>query len=402
VSKARLVITAVVVEGRRPAEVARTYGLSRSWVYDLVARYRTEGDAAFEPRSRRPHHSPTRTADSTIAVLLEIRRDLASRGLDAGPDTISWHLTHHHQITLSRSTIRRALVTANLIEPAPQKRPKSSYIRFAADLPNECWQADFTHYRLADRRDTEILCWIDDHSRYALSVTAHHHVTGPIVLNAFRTACDRHGPPASTLTDNGLVFTTRFARGGNDGRNAFETELARLGIIQKNSRPNHPTTCGKVERFHQTLKRWLDAQPQPRTLTELQHHLDTFVELYNNTRPHRAHPHRATPATAYTSRPKATPSTHDNPHWRVRHDRINNGKITLRVAGQLHHIGIGRNHERTPVVILIHDLNIRVIHAATGEILRALTLNPQHRYHGTGKPPGGPKGPRKTRPPEPR
>ena len=168
-----------------------------------------------------------------------------------------------------------------MIVAQPQKRPKSSYIRFAAEQPNERWQADFTHWWLADATHVEILNWLDDHARYALSVTAHRRVTGPIVLNAFRKTCTTHGIPASTLTDNGMVFTTRLS-GGKGGRNAFENELRRLGITQINSTPNHPTTCGKVERFHQTLKKWLTGQPRATTITELQTQLDTCVDIYNH------------------------------------------------------------------------------------------------------------------------
>ncbi len=192
---------------------------------------------------------------------------------------------------MSRATIHRILVRAGAVVPDPSKRPRSSYIRFEAALPNECWQSDFTHYRLTAPAgtpgvDVEIISWLDDHSRYALHVTAHSRVTGPIVLAAFRQAGDLHGHPASTLTDNGMVYTTRLSGGslrGTRGRNGFEAELYRLGIVQKNSRPSHPTTCGKVERFQQTLKKWLRAQtPQPATIAELQTLLDAFVEIYNH------------------------------------------------------------------------------------------------------------------------
>ena len=387
-SKARLIITAVVVEGRRPAEVATTYQVARSWVYELVARYRIEGEAAFEPRSRRPNISPRTTPPSTVEAVIEVRRQLVAVGLDAGPDTIVWHLDHHHRLKVSRSTVHRVLRRAGLVTSEPKKRPKSSYIRFQAEQPNETWQADFTHYRLATGVDVEILTWLDDHSRYALSITAHHRVTGPIVLQAFRGAVERHGTPLSTLTDNGMVFTTRYA-GGRGGRNAFEAELIKLGVIQKNSRPNHPTTCGKVERFQQTFKNWLSHQIQPSTLAELQALLDTFTELYNHHRPHRSLPHRATPATVYTTRPKATPGTRIDPHYRVRHDRVDEGgSVSLRVNGRLHHIGIGRTRTGTRVILLINDLDIRIIHAATGEILRNLTLDPTRSYQGTGAPKG--------------
>jgi transposase InsO family protein len=400
VSKARLVITAVVVEGRSQAEVARSYGVSPGWVSRLVARYRAEGDAAFEPRSRRPKTSPRAISDATVELIIELRKDLESQGLDAGPDTIRWHLSHHHAMEVSASTIARYLARRGLVTPAPKKRPRSSYIRFQAEQPNECWQADFTHYRLTDGTDTEILTFLDDHSRYALSVTAHQPVTGQVVLNTFRHAVEHHGPPASTLTDNGMVFTTRLS-GGRGGRNGFETELRHLGVRQKNSRPNHPTTCGKVERFQQTLKKWLHAQhPQPTTLPGLQLLLDTFVEHYNQRRPHRSLPNQATPAAAYTTRPKATPANRDSDtHWRVRHDHVDtDGRVTLRHNGRLHHIGIGRTHARTPIVMLIADLDIRIINTTTGELLRHLTLNPTRDYQPTGQPPG----PKPQKPPTPR
>ena len=156
-SKARLVITAVVVEGRSQSAVARTYGVSQGWVSRLVARYRSEGEAAFDAQSRRPHTSPTRLPQSTIDLVLRLREELASKGLDNGPATIAWHLRHHHGLAVGTATIHRHLRAAGLINPQPQKRPKSSYIRFAAEQPNERWQADFTHWWLADGTHVEIL-----------------------------------------------------------------------------------------------------------------------------------------------------------------------------------------------------------------------------------------------------
>jgi hypothetical protein len=233
------------------------------------------------------------------------------------------------------------------------------------------------------------LCWLDDHSRYALSVTAHQPVTGPVVTDTFRAAVRAHGAPASTLTDNGLVFTTRYA-GGRGGRNGFETELRRLGITQKNGRPNHPQTQGKVERFQQTLKNWLHAQPaQPATLAELQQLLDSFTGYYNTRRPHKSLPHQAVPAAIYTARPKDSPGNRTgDTHDRLRRDIIDKtGCVTLRHAGRLYHIGIGRAHARTHVLLLVQDLNIRVVHAATGELLRDLILDPAKNYQPTGRPP---------------
>ena len=374
--------------------MARAYGVSQGWVSRLVARYRAEGEAAFEPRSRRPKTSPGAISGETAGLIVTLRKELAGQGLDAGPDTICWHLRHHHRLTVSPATVSRYLMRAGLVTPEPRKRPKSSYLRFAAEQPNECWQSDFTHYPLAGGTDAEILTWLDDHSRYALRVTAHLPVTGPAVLAAFRAACSQHGVPASTLTDNGMVFTTRFS-GGKGGRNGLENELRRLGVKQKNGRPNHPQTQGKAERFQQTLKKWLAAQqPQPATLAQLQALLDTFTACYNHQRPHKSLPHRATPATAYTARPKAAPGDRAaDTHNRVRTDRLDaNGTVTLRHGGKLYHIGIGRTHARTHVLLLIQDLHIRVINAATGELLRELTLDPTRNYQPTGRPPGPPKG----------
>jgi transposase InsO family protein len=298
--------------------------------------------------------------------------------------------------------VHRILTRHGRITPQPKKRPRSSYIRFQAEMPNEMWQADFTHWRLADGSDVEILCWIDDHSRCAISVTAHRRVTGPIVVITFTNALETHGVPASTLTDNGMVFTTRLS-GGKGGRNGFETLLDTLGITQKNSRPNHPTTCGKVERFHQTLKRWLNAHPPAATLDELQASLDQFVHEYNQQRPHRSLGDR-TPIAAYHARPKAAASTSHQAHSRVRRDRVSHGNVSLRIGGQLHHIGLGRHLHGTPIIMLIDDLDVRVIHATTGEIIRTLTIDPNRRYHGSGAPIGGPRrpyGPRKTKRAEP-
>jgi transposase InsO family protein len=402
-SKARLVITAVTVEKRPVSEVARTYGVARSWIYALLARYEAEGEAAFEPRSRRPKTSPSAISDQAVELIVSLRKELAGRGLDAGPQTIAWHLEHHHQIRVSAATISRYLTRQGLVTPEPKKRPKSSYIRFQADLPNERWQSDFIHWHLADGTEVEIVSWLDDHSRLALSVTAHPVTTGEVTLATFRATCANYGIPASTLTDNGTVYTTRFV-GGRGGRNGLENELRRLGVTQKNGRPNHPQTQGKIERFQQTLQKWLRAQTPAVTLADLQADLDTFTDLYNTRRPHRALEHRATPAAAYTARPKATPGSRTaDTHDRVRHDIIDaDGKVTLRHAGKLYHIGVGRAHARTRVLLLVQDLHIRIIDAATGELLRELTLDPARNYQPTGRPPGPPpRTPRQSKHPEP-
>jgi len=200
-----------------------------------------------------------------------------------------------------------------------------------------------------------------------------------------------------------MVFTTRFS-GGRGGRNGLENELRRLGVKQKNGKANHPQTQGKAERFQQTLKNWLAAQhPQPATLAQLQALIDTFTTYYNTCRPHRSLAHRATPAVAYTARPKAAPGSRAaDTHDRVRTDIIDtNGVVTVRHGGRLYHIGIGRTHARTHVIMLVQDLHIRIVDAATGELLRQLTLDPARNYQPTGKPRRSPGTPRKRSNPEP-
>lgn len=375
-SLARVVVAAVLVEGRSKASVARDYGVARSWVQELVRRFEVEGEAGLEPRSRRPCSSPRRTSDEVEDAIVRWRKTLTDQGLDAGAETIAVHLRRELGASPGVSTIWKVLSRRGFITAQPRKRPKSSYTRFEADQPNECWQTDFTHVKLKNGRDVEVLNFLDDHSRYLIACRAHYVTTSPLVVEVFRQAVNEHGLPASVLSDNGAVFTARF----KGGRNAFQTELASLHVIMKNSRPYHPQTCGKVERFHQTLKRWLARQPRVTSLAALQQQLDRFRDTYNDQRPHRALDRR-TPATAYTARPKASPGNTVLPaYFRLRNDTIDqHGKVTLRHNGVLHHIGIGRRHAGTTIRMLIHETEIRII-TTDGELLKELTLNPTSNY----------------------
>src|SRR4051794_11060179 len=171
-SMARVVIMAVVLEGRSKSEVARDYGVSRQWVQRLVARYRAEGEAAFEPHSRRPHTNPHRIAGEVEDAIIVLRKQLAQAGHDAGAETIAWHLRRQIGASPSVATIWRVLARRGFVTPQPHKRPRSSWRRFAAELPNELWQADITHWQLADGRQVEILNILDDHSRLLTGSTA--------------------------------------------------------------------------------------------------------------------------------------------------------------------------------------------------------------------------------------
>jgi hypothetical protein len=244
------------------------------------------------------------------------------------------------------------------------------------------WQADVTHWALAGEGHAEILNMLDDHSRLFLASRAYPTVRAADVVDVFRMAIALHGAPSGLLCDNGAVFTAT-PRGG---KVLLQTELERLGIAAKNSRPYHPQTCGKVERLHQTLKRWLARQAPARTLAGLQEQLDGFTGYYNTIRPHRALGGR-TPLQAYGARVKARPpgSPLADAHFRVRQDKVDtNGTVTLRHDSRLHHIGLGRAHKGRAVKLLIADRDIRVLDLDTGELIRRLTLDPSRDYQPIG------------------
>jgi transposase InsO family protein len=376
-SKHRVAVLKVVSNQLSVTAAAAAYGISRQQLTRLVRRYRDGGLDALEPRSRRPLTNPRDTPDAVRERIVALRRELTAHGFDAGPVTIAWHLEREGRPAPSSSTIRRILHAARLVVPEPRKRPRSSWIRFEATAPNECWQSDFTHWRLADGREVEIIDWLDDHSRYLLGLTACTRVAGDDVVATFLAAGDEHGWPAATLTDNAAVYTSRFT----GGRNGFEYLLAYLGIRQKNGAPGHPQTQGKVERFHQTLKRWLGQQPAARTLAELQAQLDAFRLEYNEYRPHRALG-RITPAEAYAATAKAHPAGRGAPgHFRLRYDSADKkGAITLRRAGRLHHLKIGAAHARRRVLAIVDEAEVTVVALDTGEILSTHRIEPAKGY----------------------
>jgi transposase InsO family protein len=280
----RYLVEAHLREGRSVGELAAQHGIHRSWLYRLLARYRAEGDAGLVRRSRRARTQPHAVPSEVVEQIVALRGELVAEGLDAGALTIQWHLTQRTGSAPSVSSIWRILRRRGLVTPAPRKRPRSSMIRFEAELPNECWQSDMTHWALAGGRAVEIVNFIDDHSRFCLRSVALAVTTAVDVGRIFQDARVRYGAPAALLTDNGCIYTATH-RGG---KVVLQTELERLGIRHKHARPYHPQTCGKVERFHQTMKRYLAKQPPASSLALLQAQLDAFVGRYNDRRPHRA------------------------------------------------------------------------------------------------------------------
>ena len=375
--KGRFLVETHLRTGRPIAELAAAHDVSRGWLYKLLARYRQEGEAGLAPRSKRPHHSPTRIADRYENEIIFLRKELADFGVDAGAETIRTHLLRRMGNAPSVSTIWRVLKARGFVTPEPHKRPRSSYVRFQADLPNECWQADVTHVVVAGEVVYEVLNIIDDHSRLCVASRVFVSTTSPDVVRTLHRAAETYGYPESFLTDNGAVFTASKVH----GLGAMEVELLALGIASKHGKPYHPQTQGKVERFHQTVKKFLAMQTPATTKKQLQTQLDGFVAYYNEIRPHRAIG-RKTPAAAFAAREKAFPRGPkiEAAGYRVRHDKVDKaGIVTIRYKSRLHHIGIGRPYAGWRVVLLVNGLEVRVL-GLDGSPLRHLKLDPSKDY----------------------
>jgi transposase InsO family protein len=377
VDKGRFLIETHLRTGRPIAELAAAHRVSRSWLYKLRKRYRLEGVAGLEARSRRPKTSPSRIADLYADEIVRVRKEIDEAGYDAGPESIRAQMATPGRNTPSVSTIYRVLRAGGFISPEPHKRPKSSWTRFAADFPNECWQADVTHVEVANGVVFEVLNIVDDHSRVCIASRVFVSTRSPDVVRTLHKAAGRWGYPQRFLTDNGRIFTTPMG----SGVGAMETELLSLGIGFRHSRPNHPQTCGKVERFHQTMKRYLARQEPATTKKLLQGQLDRFVEHYNTRRAHRSLGGR-TPLEAFCAREKAGPTGPriEAAGYRIRHDKVDpSGSVTLRYKGKLHHIGVGCPYAGWRVIMLIAGLDVHVL-GLDGSPLRHLTLDPSVDY----------------------
>ena len=373
---ARFLVEAVVLGKQSPNQLIREHPISRSWFYELLARYRRDGPAALEPRSHRPTACPHQVDQAVIDAILELRAELSAAGLDAGPQSILHHLAGRFDKTPSRVTVWRVLKRHGLVTPEPHKRPRASFVRFEADLPNELWQTDATEWLLADFTKVEILNLIDDHSRLCLASVAVCTVKAADAVQTFYSAVEEYGLPARFLSDNAAVFSGRSRR----GRVALESELDRLGVQCVHSTPYHPQTCGKVERFHQTLKLFLAKQAAAESIAHLQLQLDAFRSIYNQHRPHRALDGR-TPLQAFHARIKASPSvTQPQIDYRIRRDRLDDyGRVTLRYLSRLRHFHVSYKQRGQAVMLLVAGDHVRVI-AEDGQLLRELTLDPSRNY----------------------
>ena len=360
----RRLIVEVDVEGLNVAEFCRQHGVSRWFFYDLRRRYLIEGDTVLDPGSRAPRTVANRTPGWVEDLIIDERKRLEGNGLDAGAATIAFHLKARLGAeTPSEATVWRVLSRRGFITPDPSKAPKHSYRSFEAERANERWQIDDTPWQLADGTGVKIINLVDDCTRVLTSSRAAVTCDTESAFEAFCEGASRWGWPARFLSDNAGEF-----------RNGLADAVRALGVESGHSRPYHPQTCGKVERFHQTLKKWLSVQPAPGSLRELQVLLDQFATIYNHHRPHRSLKRRI-PAEVFATTPKAGPTDRalDTP-THIHRVKVNNGTLS---AGQRYTISVGAAHTGNTATVIITGLNCHVF--INGQLIRKLTLDPSRK-----------------------
>lgn len=374
-------------------QVCRDAGTTRKTFYKWAARYRAEGLAGFEERARNPKSTPHRTPAAVEAVVVAVQARLKSEGLDHGAVTVQWHLGRHPDMgdrkVPSAATVHRILVRHGVIEPQPKKRPKGSWRRFEAPAPNEWWQIDAMDWVIATG-SVSVFSIIDDHSRVAVRSRA---VTNATAVEAWTTFCQagqRWGLPAGVLSDNGLCFSGKLRQ----IEVSFEANLRDAGVRPFTGRPFHPQTTGKVERFQQTLKKWLRRQPLAGSIEQLQTQIDRFCHVYNFERPHQGIG-RVTPASRWhaspTSKPADQPLEHPRyPKPKVQTARANAGGI-VRVNPRLA-IGLGATYAGAETTVIIDDHHANVY--INDLLIRHLKIDHSRYYQPTGKRRGGPRQPR--------
>ncbi len=354
------------------------HGVSRKTFYKWVARYRSEGLEGLGDRSRRPRSNPNQTSAEVEDQIVRLRKELADAGLDHGATTIQWHLGNQPGVDRvpAPSTIHQILVRRGLVVPEPKKRPNRTWRRFEAPAPNELWQTDFIEWAIATGI-VKIFSMLDDHSRVALRCRAVQHATTDAAWITFCEAAQQWGLPAGMLSDNGLCFSGKLRH----IEVGFEANLRDAGIRPICGRPFHPQTTGKVERFQQTLKKWLRKQPLANSLAELQQQLDRFCDIYNHQRPHQGIGRR-TPITKWratpASGPAAGPLQHPDYSTRTHHRHVvvaPNGQVA---SGAFYRIGIGAKWAGYQALVIANDTHANVF--INNQLIRHLQLDPTRRY----------------------
>ena len=360
----RLLIVEVDTKSLNVTRFCAEHGISTWFFYDLRRRYAAGGLAALEAQSRAPHRVANRTPDLVEDAIVALRKELTDAGLDAGPATIGYHLEQRRGRPVpSGATIWRILHRRGFVTPDPSKRPRPPVRRFSAERANECWQNDDTAWELVDLTIVKIINTLDDCSRVLVASRAVPTCTAEAVFDTLTGAAQDWGWPERMLWDNAKAH------------HALTDTLAALGIGTRHPRPYHPQTCGKIERFHRTLKQWLAARDRASSIAELQAQLDEFRSYYNTQRPHRSIG-RKVPTQVWHATPKSGPAGHalDTP-TKIRHITVaTNGTVSI---GQRYMIIIGRAHAGSAATLVTTGLTCHIfIH---GRLTRTLTLDPTRR-----------------------
>jgi transposase InsO family protein len=279
-------VLAVLSDGRSVSEVAERWGVSRQSIHAWLRRYEDLGLAGLEPRSRRPGSCPHQMSGVVEARILELRRTHPGWG----PRRILYELQRAAgpgEVVPSRSGIYRALVRAGLIEPAARRRRAAHWKRWERGTAMELWQLDVVGgFLLADGRRAKALTGVDDHSRFCVSAYLMLRETAQRVCEGLALAMRTYGVPEEILTDNGKVFTGRFNKPPVEV--LFDRICRENGITHRLTQPRSPTTTGKIERFHRTLRAEFRTDRVFPDLATAQGELDEWVAEYNQHRPHSA------------------------------------------------------------------------------------------------------------------
>jgi transposase InsO family protein len=275
-----------VLDGMSVTEVARRNKVSRQSVHTWLRRYANGGMAALADKSSKPESCPHQMAPLTEARVISLRREHPRWG----PRSIRTRLAHEGFAPVpGLSSIYRTLVRHHLLEPTQRKRARSDYKRWERSRSMELWQMDVVgRFHLADGTEVKVVTGVDDHSRFCVCARVVARATARPVCEALQWALRTHGVPDQILTDNGKVFTARFGQG--PGPVLFDRICANNGIRHLLTAPYSPTTTGKVERFHRTIRRdfLVDHDRVHATIEELQRALDEWVAEYNTERPHQS------------------------------------------------------------------------------------------------------------------
>lgn len=289
VSEMRYRAVLEVLDGAVISAVARRYGVSRQTVHAWLRRYARDGAVLnLEDRSSRPHGCPHQMAPELEARVLVLR----DRDPRWGPTRIVYELAREGVVRVpGRSSVYRALVRNGRIDPAKRRRRRSDYKRWERGRPMELWQMDVVGgVHLCDGAEVKVITGIDDNSRFVVSAKVVARATARPVCEALLEALARHGVPEQILTDNGKVFTGRFGPGGSSSEVLFDRVCAENGIRHLLTAPRSPTTTGKVERLHKTMRGefFTDADRVYPAIADLQAALDGWVHRYNSERPHQS------------------------------------------------------------------------------------------------------------------